>query len=766
MKVTVSYNNFARGRVDHDMNGRFDLPIYKSSLDLCNNFITNFKGNAIYRAGFESMFLFEDSVFVEFKFKNDQQYLCVFFLNKIRFLTFANDGTFGFVESSPSVILEVTTPYTLDEARVMQFTQKDDVMYVTHQSHEPHKLVRTSATNFTFNVFARKLDPFVLTNDSTTTITAISKATNAVVTVSGHPYSAGDRVTFAGISGMTELNTWTARVVADLGANTFSIDVDTTDFTTYSSSGTAALVLTGDFPKNCLFYKSRLYYGATPTKITTIFASEEALFDEFALTPVDDNSALILTLTNISQEIEWLAAGSNSLIVGTSDGIVVVNGSGVGNSITAENVASDITGAPPCNSSIPFTKDGLIFYVSLDGRNLYYFNFDLLSETFQAQDANFIAYDVTEGGMGKIRHKRDRNDLITAIGGNGDIMSCNFNIKENIIGWHNHISNNDTFVDQAVITDNDGKPQFFVLSLRSGTYYIERQGELIEFKKRVNFFSADAGETDLNILQTAKQADDDAYTRFIAEQLKSVIYLDNSQIASNLQSNSITYDSGAGTITATSPVFASGDVNKHIVYKTDTGYESGRFLITAFTSTTVVEVDVLQTPTVNTFTDWYLSFRTLTGLSQYNGTTISIVTDGGFLNDFAVSGGEVDLGNFNTTHAVVGYRYKGIIKSFALGFQIGAENTQATITAITEFALRFVSSSSGRCGSSLYKTEPIQELTQDDLNYLPPLPIDGTKSVFYSDDGEQDKEFFIVQDEPLPMTLTNVMLKAYYAVRT
>jgi len=170
-KIDTPFNNFARGKVDHDMMGRYDLPIYRSGADLVENFITNFKGNAIFRTGFESMFLFQDCFFVEFKFNKEQQYICVFYNTKIRFLSYDSNNDFGWVESSPSVILEVTTPYTLAQSKLIIATQNDDVMITTVQGIEPHKLIRVSATGSTFLTFSRKLDPFVLTLEAAKTIT-------------------------------------------------------------------------------------------------------------------------------------------------------------------------------------------------------------------------------------------------------------------------------------------------------------------------------------------------------------------------------------------------------------------------------------------------------------------------------------------------------------------------------------------------------------------------------------------------------------------
>ena len=292
------------------------------------------------------------------------------------------------------------------------------------------------------------------------------------------------------------------------------------------------------------------------------------------------------------------------------------------------------------------------------------------------------------------------------------------------------------------------------MSKYNDVYYIERQGEYVEFAQRVQFYSG--------LTATHESSDSEAYTRYIAEQLKQCIYLDNAQVVSNLQDNSITFD-GVDTITATDAVFASGDIGKHIVYKTATGYESGRFEITAYTSTTVVTVNVLQTPTTNIYSDWYLTFSSITDVTQYQSETVGVVADGGYLDDFVVGGATLDL-NVQVTHAVIGYRYTGIIKSFSLGFQIQAGNTQATMKTITQFGVRCVNTSGGHAGSSLYHLEPIQELGQTDINYLPTLPIDGTKYVSYSGEHMKDKFFYIVQAVPLPMTIASVIINANYAV--
>jgi hypothetical protein len=76
------------------------------------------------------------------------------------------------------------------------------------------------------------------------TVTAATKANPGVVTIAGHGLTTGDRVVFAGLGGMTELNgnTYTITVVS---SDTFSIGVNTSGYTTYTSGGTATEVGTG-----------------------------------------------------------------------------------------------------------------------------------------------------------------------------------------------------------------------------------------------------------------------------------------------------------------------------------------------------------------------------------------------------------------------------------------------------------------------------------------------------------------------------------------
>lgn len=86
--------------------------------------------------------------------------------------------------------------------------------------------------------------------ESGQTITGITEADPGVLTISSHGYSDGEHVYISGVGGMVELN-GRAYIVANATTHTFSLkswldgsDIDTTNFTTFTSGGTAERVYT------------------------------------------------------------------------------------------------------------------------------------------------------------------------------------------------------------------------------------------------------------------------------------------------------------------------------------------------------------------------------------------------------------------------------------------------------------------------------------------------------------------------------------------
>ena len=73
--------------------------------------------------------------------------------------------------------------------------------------------------------------------NKTRSITAITKAASAVVTVGAHTFVVGESVHFTGVVGMTEINGLRGLITA-IGATDITVAINSTSFTAYTSGGT------------------------------------------------------------------------------------------------------------------------------------------------------------------------------------------------------------------------------------------------------------------------------------------------------------------------------------------------------------------------------------------------------------------------------------------------------------------------------------------------------------------------------------------------
>lgn len=667
-------NNFTRGQLDHDMNGRFDLPLYSNGFEVCRNFFSNYKGNVKYRTGLEyvSQPLNNlEAVLMEFKFNTSQAYLLEFTNNKLRFYTYDADGNFGYVVDGDGAIIELTTGITLAQAKEMQKAQNADVMYLTHQAWTPKKLTRVSATRFTIE-----------------------------------------------------------------SAQTTGI--------TYSEVGDPGAVA---------FYSGRLWYSGFSLKPLTVYGSKTAAYDTFTIpsSGIKDDDALKLTLSEITDPITWLTGGKNDLYAGNGEGITVINGGEYGQPITSTAVGASLANHEGASAAAPCRKDSQMFYISADQRKVYMYDYDLMTEKFVSTDLNWISHDITKGGLKKIFYKRDQNYNIYGLLENGQIVTFLYNKDENINGWF-ACSTNGFVKDMCVVTRPDGTDDLFACVLRNGSYYIERLAKEVEF---LNFYQTPLFLTDKKKVY---------YNRLIAEQLKQCIYLDNSQTYSAPFTVEITYDETTDIVTATSNVFTSAYVGHYIVYQTSTGAEWAYFKIKSYISATQVEVEVISDEyNPATWNKWYLSFNTITGLSAFEGQTVSVVADGGYLGSFTIQNGTLSFDR-EMTVCTFGMPYLGILKTFNLGHFGDGINLQVANKRINEFILRFVSSAGVKIGTDLSDMQEVQYFNPTGFLDLPPLPMDADEKRAVGDTSDEAKCIYVTQELPLPMNLTMIHYSVEYGV--
>ena len=184
--------------------------------------------------------------------------------------------TYGSAGSAQKVF-ELATPYTAAEIFALQYVQSADVLTITHPNYAPQDIARTDhdvwtlteidfkpeqsfptalavtvnsggSTTYRYVVTATNIDSGEESLRGTapvvgTAISAVTKADPGVVTTSAtHGLLNGDDIYISGVAGMTELNGQVFKVAGKSGSafqltDSTGANVDTTDYTTYSSGG-------------------------------------------------------------------------------------------------------------------------------------------------------------------------------------------------------------------------------------------------------------------------------------------------------------------------------------------------------------------------------------------------------------------------------------------------------------------------------------------------------------------------------------------------
>mgnify|MGYP003145735564 CR=1 FL=1 len=186
-------------------------------------------------------------------------------LNSTSYTAYTSGGT-------AAKIYEITTPYVTADLSEIKHVQSADVVTLTHPNYQPRKLTRTGHTSWTLATYTFAPDQAQPNNgqgtagaagsnsyryrvtaiadetfeeslpgyEATGTITAVTKANPAQVTVTSHGYSTGDQVYISGVGGMVEI-TDGLYTITKVDADNFTLDgVDSTAYTTYTSGGTVA----------------------------------------------------------------------------------------------------------------------------------------------------------------------------------------------------------------------------------------------------------------------------------------------------------------------------------------------------------------------------------------------------------------------------------------------------------------------------------------------------------------------------------------------
>ncbi len=768
VNVTTSYPDFSAGEISPKLYGRFDLAAYYNGGRKVENFITQVTGPAFFRTGtvFASVTKGNNPAFLHiFAITDALSFVLEFTNNTIRF--YRNNGI---VESSPGVAYEVTTPYLTSQLKELKFAQNGVDLYITHPSHPPKKLTYISATNWTFANHAA----IVKDKSNFQIMSAITNANPAVVTYTGaDTFANGDTVYIAGAGGMTQLNDKEFTIAnLNTGANTFElVGIDSTGYGTYiASTGTvqkvtsnsASFIAVGEYPSAVTFYEQRLIYGGSTNKPQTLYFSRSGETSDFTIgTEVDDG--IIYTVAGDGNTIKWLRGTSKFLAIGTFGDVLQATG-GIDGVITTTSISIKPTNSFGVADINPIGKGSQVFFVQRNKLILRSFEFDFQQDSYVPVDRNTIADHITVSGITQIAYQEGRPNIVWATKNNGTLIGMTIEDAESVSGWHRHSTDGEvTSIISTPRTNNYNQLWLCVKRTIEGveTYFIEYLNDPVIFPRREDY------------IENSKAQDDSIYANLMFEAQKDYIHVDCSlSYYGNMSAFTIapSVTTGSGTFTASGSTFSINDIGREIWRKSVTGMETGRGVITGYTSATVVNMTVLETFNSTSAIpagEWYFTSDNLTGLDHLEGKIVTVVADGGQHTQQVVTDGEIPLDR-QASVVHVGLGYKAYLETTDI--EGGGTNgpVQTKRKTIGEIGVRFLDTLYAKTGTGYYNLTQIEMRTASMRMDRPPLPYTGDDNVKNLNAPVSDREagwarsqrVIICQDQPFPC---NIQLVIPYA---
>ena len=749
MKVETIQTSFVGGEFAPALYGRTDIDKYASAAATLENFLIRPYGSVISAPGTE--FIAECKTggstgiarLIEFTFSRTDSYIIEMGAEYFRFYT---DG--GVVVSPGTTPYEVAHTYTADELYDVQYSQINDVIYLSHPDHRTQKLTRVSSTAWTLTDFDFLGGPFLTGNADTSIILTLSSTTGTVnvnvtgsttlFTVSGS--TMGHKNTYWKVGG-TVTNSTTGideqgyikltNVVNGYAATASVIKMTDTRKTSEWAEGSWSDVR--GWPARNTFHQQRLAFARTDAQPQSVWMSQNFIYDNFAVDTGQDDEALDLQLAaSESNDIKWIVS-AKALVAGTYGGEYAIF-SGDNDALTPSNAGARRETSWGSEAIRPKKIGNYYYYVQRFGEKLreIYYSWDL--DSYKSVDKTILSPHISDDGFKDMAYQQNPDTILWIVTTGGNLACMTREVDQELAGWTRLVTQGNYESIATIPSRNSAHDEVWVIVKRtidgSTKRYVER------FKSQI-----------------------------IPDRQDQCFYVHSglSYSAFDQSGGNLSLSATAGTVvvaTCATATFAATDVGQRVRCNSS-GTIQGELLITGYTSSTVVVGEVKKSFTASSYAEnlWGLSVQKIAGLSHLATSTVIALVDGGTDKpDKVVTGDTIYLSKDGyVVHVGLPYTQKIVTLPQEAGSQRGT--SQGKIQRINAAAFKVVRSHRGfEVGGSDDELDQIVFRDPSTLMGIPEALYTGTiPNITVRDDYDYGTQLTISNTDPLPIELTSII---------
>ncbi len=496
MPGSVLQGDFTAGELAPSLAARVDLAKYTKGCRTLTNFLVQAHGGAVKRPGFVLLdALPGDAALVPFVFSQEQAYCLVFGEKWLRVAT-----PEGFILDANDDIYQITSPYTLAQAKQLSYVQSADVLFLAVHGVVPTKLKRLGHASwqfapmvFTSPIAAPANQTAAKTNgDAVTPYTYYVTAVNADGKESGLPagvnidgpasnnWVASCRITvsWSAVPGAVEYRIYKASYGGRPGfvAETSNLSWDDRNVTPSTTEGAPVYddpFPDGDYPGAVCLYEQRLVFASSPNRPQTIWMSKSGDYDNFATyKPAAADTPIELTIA--SQEVSpvnWLMP-LRSLILGMG-GMEWEIGPRGDSAFSASNAKATPQSYWGSSLRRAIIIGNVILHVSASGRQVRSLQYEFAADSYNGSDLSIMAAHLLEAGrIVDWTYAKAPDSIVWAVREDGVLLGLTFQAEHQIAAWHKHTTQGRFKAVCAI--PNGFEDALFAVVERNGALYLER----------------------------------------------------------------------------------------------------------------------------------------------------------------------------------------------------------------------------------------------------------------------------------------------------
>ena len=514
--------------------------------------------------------------------------------------------------------------------------------------------------------------------------------------------------------------------------------------TTISFTATPAAWGAGNYPQTVAFYEQRLVLAATPNEPQTLWFSKSDDYENLTIGTADDDAMDYTIATDQVNAIQWLSPGK-ILVAGTVGGEFSVSASSLDEALTPTNIRIIRQSTYGSMKTMPIRISNFVLFVQRAKRKLRRFEFRFEDDAYDAPDMTLLAEHITLQGITRPAYQQDHDSVVWLVRADGALIGFTHQKDQEVFAWHRHIvgGQSDAAGTQSKVesiatipstTAEDGDELWMVVNR-------EIDGSTVRY---------------VEVLQPGLRDTEGLDEAFF---LDSGLSLDNPiDITGATQANPV-------VITAPSHGLSNGDAAKirDIVGMTEL---NGRSYTAANVTTDTLELTGVDGTTYSTYVSGGTIREEVTavsGLNHLEGETVSILADGASHPNKTVASGAITLDRAaSIIH--VGYGFESDVETLRPDVGNPAGTAQGRIKRISEVVIRFYRTLGAKVGFHNRATDEhvldiIPFRTSADEMDAPPALFSGDKELPFPRGYDTANRIFIRQDQPLPMTVSSVMME-------